>query len=104
MKNVQEMSIIAELPDSMSHHGYSKFAIFLDGDSTNTDQENIIDQGYFDNCYSFEQFMEDVLIIDSLRLEQEKLQVELQKAQTLIANLQSDQGKRQQMPHKFFGL
>jgi hypothetical protein len=36
--------------------------------------------------------MEDFLIIDSLRLEREKLQIELQKAQALIAKLQSDQG------------
>jgi len=104
MTDLQDMPIIAELPRSMTHHGYSKFAIFLDGDSTNTDEENIIEQGYFDNCYSFDQFMEDFLIIESLRLEHEKLQVELQKAQALIAKLQSDQGKRQQMPHKFFGL
>lgn len=103
MTDLQDMPIIAELPDSMTHHGYSKFAIYLDGDPTNTDEQNIIDQGYFDNCYSFDQFMEDFLIIESLRLEHEKLQVELQKAQALIAKLQSDQGKRQQMPHKFFG-
>ena len=104
MTDVQDMPIIAELPNSMTHHGYSKFAIFLDGDPTNTNEENIINHGYFDNCYSFDQFMEDFLIIDSLRLEQEKLQVELQKAQALITNLQSDQGKRQHIPRKFFGL
>ncbi len=92
MTDLQDIPIIAELPDSMTHQGYSKFAIFLDGDLTNTDEENIIDEGYFDNCYSFDQFMEDFLIIDSLRLERDKLQVELQKAQALIAKLQSDQG------------
>jgi hypothetical protein len=92
MTDLQDMPIIAELPKSMTHQGYSKFAIFLDGDLTNTDEENIIDEGYFDNCYSFDQFMEDFLIIDSLRLEREKLQIELQKAQALIAKLQSDQG------------
>lgn len=91
MIDLQETPIIAELPHSMTHHGYSKFAIYLDGNSTNTDEENIIDQGYFDNCYSFDQFMEDYLIIDWLRLERERLQAELQKANEQVKLLLSKQ-------------
>jgi hypothetical protein len=91
MTDLQDMPIIAELPDSMTHHGYSKFAIYLDGDPTNTDEQNIIDEGYFDNCYSFDQFMEDYLIIDWLRLERERLQAELQKANEQVKLLLSKQ-------------
>jgi len=94
MTDVQDMPIIAELPNSMTHHGYSKFAIFMDGDPTNTDEQNIIDEGYFDNCYSFDHYMEDFLEIDWLRLERESLQAELHKAQAVIAELLLKQGNR----------
>jgi len=94
MTNLQDMPVIAELTNIDIPDGYSRFAIFLDGDATNSQEENIIDEGYFNNCYSFDQFMEDYLIIDWLRVERENLQVELQKAKALIAQLQLNEGKK----------
>ncbi len=94
MTNLQDMPVIAELTSIDIIDGRSRFAIFLDGDTTNTDEQNIIDEGYFDNCYSFDQYMEDYLIIDWLRVERENLQVELQKAKALIAQLQLKEGEK----------
>lgn len=94
MTNLQDMPVIAELTSIDIIDGRSRFAIFLDGDTTNTDEQNIIDEGYFDNCYSFDQYMEDYLIIDWLRVERGTLQVELQKARALIAQLQLNEGKK----------
>ena len=94
MTNLQDMPVIAELTNIDIPDGYSRFAIFLDGDATNSQEENIIDEGYFNNCYSFDQFMEDYLIIDWLRVERENLQVELQKAKALIAQLQLNEGEK----------
>lgn len=94
MTNLQDMPVIAELTTIDIIDGRSRFAIFLDGDTTNTDEQNIIDEGYFDNCYSFDQYMEDYLIIDWLRVERENLQVELQKAKALIAQLQLKEGEK----------
>ncbi len=89
MTDLQDMPIIAELPDSMTHHGYSKFAIYLDGDPTNVDEDNILDEGYFDTCYSFDHYMEDFLLIEWLRLERESLQAELQKVKEQVKLLLS---------------
>lgn len=95
MTNLQDMPvIISELTNVDIPDGYSRFAIFLDGDATNKDEENLIDQGYFDNCYSFDRYMEDFLLIDCLRLERENLQAELQKAQAVIAELQLKQANQ----------
>ena len=91
MTELQDLPVIAELPNSVSLNGYSRFAIFLDGDPTNTDEDNIIDEGYFDNCYSFDQFMEDYLIIDWLRVERENLQAELQKVKREVEILHRQQ-------------
>jgi len=52
--------VIAELPPHIEPTGQSRFVLFLDGDTKNTDQDNLIEEGYFDNCYTFEQFLEDV--------------------------------------------
>ena len=94
MTCLQDLPVIGELTNIDITDGRSRFAIFLDGDATNTDEGNIIDEGYFDNCYTFDQYMEDYLIIDWLRVERENLQVELQKAKALIAQLQLNEGKK----------
>jgi hypothetical protein len=52
--------VIAELPPHIDPTGQSRFVLFLAGDTNNTDQDNLIEEGYFDNCYAFEQFLEDV--------------------------------------------
>jgi hypothetical protein len=51
--------LIAELPGPHAPHG-SPLALFLDGNPANTDQDNMIDQGYFENCYTYEQYLEDL--------------------------------------------
>jgi hypothetical protein len=94
MTDLQDLPVIGELTNIDIKDGRSRFAIFLDGDATNTDEENIIDEGYFDNCYSFDQYMEDLLLIDCLRQERENLKAELQKAQALVAQLQYKQGNQ----------
>jgi len=50
--------VIAELSRKVPA-GRSARALFLDGDSSNTDPDNVIDQEYFDNCYSFEEYLDD---------------------------------------------
>ena len=52
--------VIAELPPHIDPTGQSRFVLFLAGDTNNTDQDNLIEEGYFDNCYAFELFLEDV--------------------------------------------
>ena len=84
MTNVQDMPVIAELPSSLTPDGYSRFGIFLDGDPTNVDEDNILDEGYFDTCYSFDHYMEDFLLIEWLRLERESLHAELQKVKEQV--------------------
>jgi hypothetical protein len=94
MTSLQDMPVIAEMNNIDISDGRSRFAIFLDGDATNTAKENIMDEEYFDNCYSFDQFMEDFLVIDWLTLERENLKAELQIAQKIITQLQSEQGNK----------
>lgn len=94
MTDLHDLPVIGELTNIDITDGRSRFAIFLDGDVTNTDEQNIIEEGYFDNCYSFDQYMEDYLIIDWLRVERENLQVELQKAKALISQLQLKEAKK----------
>ena len=42
------------------------YAIFIDGDTSNFGQENVIDFGYFDNEYTYSDFLEDKMIMDQL--------------------------------------
>jgi len=37
----------------------SDLAIFLDGDETNLDSDNILDIAYFQNAYTYDQFLDD---------------------------------------------
>ena len=37
----------------------SDLAIFLDGDETNLDPDNILDINYFQNAYTYDQFLDD---------------------------------------------
>lgn len=94
MTKLHDMPVIGELTNDGNSQERSKFAIFLDGDTNNTSEENIIDEGYFDNCYSYDQFMEDFLVMDSLRGERDFLTAELQKARALNTQLQHEQGNQ----------
>ena len=88
MTELHAMPVIGKLINDDVLQDRSKFAIFLDGDANNTSEENIIDEAYFDNCYSYDQFMEDFLVMDSLRGERDLLMAELQRARALIAKHQ----------------
>jgi 5-methylthioribose kinase len=93
MTRLQNMPVIGELMNGEISPKRSKFVIFLNGDVSDMNEENIIDEGYFDNCYSYDQFMEDVLFIENLRDERDFLKAELQKAKdslTLFQNQQSN--------------
>ena len=94
MPELHDMPFIGKLINDDVLQERSKFTIFLDGDDNNTSEENIIDEGYFDNCYSCDQFMEDFHVTDSLRGERDLLMAELQKARALIAKLQHQQGNQ----------
>ena len=89
MTEMQESPVIGELTNTEITSGRSKFAIFLDGDTNNTSEENIIDEGYFDNCYSYDQFMEDFLLMGSLQDERDHLKTELQKVQVSLSQFQN---------------
>ena len=93
MTKLQNMPVIGNLINGEISSERSKFAIFLNGDVSDMSEDNIIDEGYFDNCYSYEQFMEDVLFIESLRDERDLLKAELQKAKDSIALFQNQQSK-----------
>ena len=88
MTELQESPVIGELSNKEIAPERSKFAIFLDGDTNNTSEENILDEGYFDNCYSYDHFMEDFLLMGSLRDERDHLKTELQKVQVLLSQFQ----------------
>ena len=94
MTDLQAMPIIAEMTNPNIPAERSKYAIFLDGDAENTNEDNVLDEGYFDNCYSFDQFMEDYLVIDWLKVERDSLKLELQKAQDMIAQLFNKQSSQ----------
>ena len=75
MNKVDPTPVIAELPDSSVPVGRSRLAIFLDGDPSNTEDGNLIDQDFFDNCYDYYQFLSDFeerqyLVENLLRLEE----------------------------------
>lgn len=90
METLKLVPVIAELTNVDIPEGRSKYAIFLDGNTSNSNDENIIDQGYFDNCYSYEQYMEDLIELDNLREERDHLKTELEMAKALLAEIQKN--------------
>lgn len=52
--------VIAELPVYAVPAGRSRLAVFLDGDTTNTEDGNVIDEDFFENCYTYEDYLEEV--------------------------------------------
>ena len=92
MQNQIGMSVMAALTSDDFPPGRSRFALFLDGDPNNTSVENIIDEGFFDNCYSYDQFLEDRVFQERLLDQRDALQAELQKMKAVIDQMQSDLG------------
>ena len=90
MQNQIFAPVIAEVTSDSLPPGRSRFAVFLDGDTNNTSDDNIVDEGYFDNCYSYDLFLEDIVFRDSLLEQRDALQVEVKKSRAIIDRLQSD--------------
>jgi hypothetical protein len=57
---------VADVPDA-------DLAIFLDGDVTNLDPSNVIDFTYFENVYTFADFLNDMVLRDELLRDRERL-------------------------------
>jgi hypothetical protein len=58
---------VADVPDA-------DLALFLDGDVTNLDPENIIDIHFFLNAYSYADFLDDMVLRDELLRDKERLE------------------------------
>ena len=56
---------VADVPDA-------DLALFLDGDVSNLDPENIIDFNHFQNAYSYSDFLDDLVIRDQLLQDKER--------------------------------
>ena len=58
---------VADVPDA-------DLAIFLDGDVTNLDPSNVIDIRFFQNAYSYADFLDDMVLRDQLLRDKERLE------------------------------
>jgi hypothetical protein len=68
---------VADVPDA-------DLALFLDGDVTNLDPENVIDFNYFLNVYTFADFLDDMVLRDQLLQDKERLGRELAQAKKAL--------------------
>jgi|LakMenE18May11ns_1017448.scaffolds.fasta_scaffold8775266_1 hypothetical protein len=68
---------VADVPDA-------DLALFLDGDVTNLDPENIIDFNHFQNAYSYADFLDDMVLRDELMRDKERLERELAQAKKAL--------------------
>jgi hypothetical protein len=55
---IDPIPVIGQIPPVEDLPG-SDLAIFLDGDETNLDPDNILDINYFQNAYTYDQFLDD---------------------------------------------
>ena len=58
---------VADVPDA-------DLALFLDGDVTNLDPSNVIDIHFFQNAYSYADFLDDMVLRDELLRDKERLE------------------------------
>ena len=63
-------------------------AIFIDGDVNNTDESNVLDFNYFQNAYTYEDYLESYEMLDRLFETCHCLQEKLRQAEQTIARLQ----------------
>jgi hypothetical protein len=64
-------------------------AIFIDGDVKNTDESNILDFNYFQNAYTYDDYLESYEMLDRLFETCLSLQEKLKQAQEVVAKLQT---------------
>ena len=63
-------------------------AIFIDGDVNNTNESNVLDFNYFQNAYTYEDYLESYEMLDRLFETCHSLQEKLRQAEQTIARLQ----------------
>jgi hypothetical protein len=63
-------------------------AIFIDGDVNNTDESNILDFNYFQNGYTYADYLEGYEMLDRLFETCLSLQEKLKQAQEVVAKLE----------------
>ncbi len=69
---------VADLPDADS-------AIFLDGDPTNLDDDNLRDFNFYCEAYRYQDYLDDFIARDRLLMAYKDLQRELVEAKEVIA-------------------
>ncbi len=62
--------------------------IFIDGDVNNIDESNVLNFNYFQNAYTYEDYLESYEMLDRLFQTCLSLQEKLKQAQEVIAKLQ----------------
>ena len=62
-------------------------AIFVDGNVNNTDESNVLDFNYFQNAYTYEDYLESFEMLDRLFETCLSLQEKLEQAEAIIARL-----------------
>jgi hypothetical protein len=55
---IDPIPVIGQIPPVDDLPG-SDLAVFLDGDEANLDPDNILDINYFQNAYTYDQFLDD---------------------------------------------
>ncbi len=63
-------------------------AIFIDGDINNTDASNVLDFNYFQNAYTYDDYLESYEMLDRLFETCLSLQEKLNEAQEALAKVQ----------------
>jgi hypothetical protein len=88
IEGLEPESVVGPTPvlDADSDEGV---VIFIDGDVLNHDETNIIDCGYFRECYSYDDFLEDYQLRDRLLVTNDELVRQLKQAKQLIKDLKN---------------
>lgn len=63
-------------------------AIFIDGDVNNIDESNVLNFNYFQNAYTYEDYLESYEMLDRLFQTCLSLQEKLKQAQKVVEQLQ----------------
>ena len=64
---------------------YAELAIFIDGNVNNTDESNVLDFNYFQNAYTYEDYLESYVMLDRLFETCLSLREKLKQAEEIIA-------------------
>jgi hypothetical protein len=78
---IGQISPVADVPNA-------DLAIFIDGDLNNMDESNVVDFNYFQNAYTYEDYLESYEMLDRLFQTCLSLQEKLKQAQKVVEQLQ----------------